>query len=83
MPAGSKTVSATGAPASHIVHVCCFVRLMMSPGVFGSVQGAALCASSVLEAGPAGDFVTTLKSSGALGNSQVSVHPSSKGEVVK
>lgn len=77
MPVGSKTVSATGAPASHIVHVCCFVRLMMSPGVFGSVQGTAL------EAGLAGDFVTTLKSSGALGNSQVSVHPSSKGEVVK
>lgn len=77
MPAGSKTVSATGAPASYIVHICCFVRLMMSPGVFGSVQGTAL------EAGLAGDFVTTLKSSGALGNSQVSVHPSSKGEVVK
>lgn len=49
----------------------------MSPGVFSSVQGAAL------EAGPAGDFVTTSKSSGALGNSQGSVHPSSKGEVVK
>lgn len=77
MPAGSKTVSAMGAPASHIVHVCCFVGLMVSPGVFSSVQGAAL------EAGPAGDFVTTSKSSGALGNSQGSVHPSSKGEVVK
>lgn len=76
MLAGSKTVSAMGAPASHIVHVCCFVRLMMSPGVFGSVQGAAL------EAGLAGGFVTTFRSSGALGNSQVSVHPSSKGEVI-
>lgn len=42
MAAGSKTVSAVGAPASHIVHVCCFVRLMMLPGVFGGAHGAAL-----------------------------------------
>lgn len=77
MAAGSKTVSAVGAPASHVVHVCCFVGLMMSPGVFGSVQGAAL------EAGLAGDFGTTFRSSGALADSHVSVHPSSRGEVVK
>lgn len=58
----------------HIVHVCCFIRLMMSSGVFGSVQGAAL------EVRPAADFVTTFRSSGALGNSRVSVYPSSKGD---
>lgn len=76
MPAGSETVSAMGAPASHIVHICCFVRLLISPGVFGSVQGAAL------EVRLAVDFVNTFRGSSALGNSQVSVYPSSKGEVM-
>lgn len=77
MHAGSKSVSAVGAPASHIVHIFCFVRLLMSTGVLGSVQGAAV------EAALAGDFGTTFRSSGALANSQVSVHPSSKTEVLK
>jgi len=42
--------------ASHIVHVCLFVRLVLSPGVFGSVRGRAL------EEGQAGEFVTGFKS---------------------
>lgn len=52
MPAGSKTVSIMDALASHIVHVSPFVRLRLSPEVFGSVQGPAL------EEGQAGEFVT-------------------------
>lgn len=58
--------------AYHIVHVCCFVRLVLSPGVFGSVQGPAL------EEGQAGEFVTSFKSSGTLGNSQSQCTPTSK-----
>lgn len=58
--------------ASHIVRTCHFVILVLSPGVFGSVQGPAL------EEGQAGEFVTSFKSSGALDNSQSQCTPASK-----
>lgn len=59
-----NTVSAVDTLASHIVHVCDLLRHILSPGVFGSVQGLAL------KEGQAGEFVASFKSSGALDNSQ-------------
>lgn len=58
--------------ASHIVHVCHFVRLMLSSGVFGSVEGPAF------EEGQAGELVTSFKSLGTLDSGQSQCTPVSK-----